>query len=170
MIFFFSLMNIKLKKKFVYFEDYKVKCAIGKRGISSKKIEGDKCTPRGKFRLNYILYRKDRVKISKSQLKLVPIKRNFGWCNDIKSKYYNRLIKFPFEDKAEKLFRTDNIYDIIIVIDFNLKPIKKNKGSAIFLHVAKKNYNSTLGCVSLSKRNLKKLITLITKKTYITIF
>ena len=170
MIFFLSLMNIKLKKKFVYFKDYKVKCAVGKRGITSKKIEGDKCTPRGKFKLNYILFRKDRVKIPKSQLKLVPIKRSFGWCDDIKSKNYNQFIKFPFNHKAEKLYRSDNIYDIIIVIDYNLKPIRKNKGSAIFLHVAKNNYSPTLGCISVSKKNLKKLVSFVTKKSYITIY
>ena len=145
MIFFLSTMDIILKKKFIYFKDYKAKCAIGKRGITSKKIEGDKCTPRGRFRLKYIFYRKERVKNIRSKLKTIPLKKNFGWCDDVKSKFYNKFIKFPFNYKAEKLYVNENIYDIIVVIDYNLKPIKKNRGSAIFLHVAKKNLNRLLG-------------------------
>ena len=169
MIFFLSTMDIILKKKFIYFKDYKAKCAIGKRGITSKKIEGDKCTPRGRFKLKYIFYRKERVKNISSKLKIIPLKKNFGWCDDIKSKFYNKFIKFPFNHKAERLYINENIYDIIVVIDYNSKPIKKNKGSAIFLHVAKKKLTPTLGCVALSKNNLRYLISLINKKTHLKI-
>ena len=169
MIFFLSTMNLLLKKKFIYFEDYKIKCAVGKRGITSKKAEGDKCTPRGRFKLKYIFYRKKRIKRIRSKLKLIPIKRNFGWCDDIRSKFYNKFIKFPFKYKAEKLYIKTNIYDIIVVLDFNLKPIKKKKGSAIFLHISKKNYSPTLGCIAVSKSNLKKIISRIDKNTFLKI-
>ena len=169
MLLFLSGMDIILKKKFIYFNDYKAKCSIGKRGIISKKVEGDKCTPRGRFKLKYIFYRKDRVKNIHSKLKLIPIKKNFAWCDDINSKSYNQFVKLPFKYKTEKLFLKDNMYDIIIVIDYNFKPIKKKFGSAIFLHVAKKNYQPTLGCIALSKNNLKKLISIINKNTFINI-
>ena len=167
MIFFLSTMDIILKKKFIYFKDYKAKCAIGKRGITSKKIEGDKCTPRGRFRLKYIFYRKERVKNIQSKLKIIPLKKNFGWCDDINSKSYNKFVKLPFKHKAEKLYLKENIYDIIVVIDYNLKPIRKKKGSAIFLHVAKKNYSPTLGCIAVSKNDLMNLISIINKKTFL---
>lgn len=168
MIFFLSTMNLYLKKKFIHFSDYKVKCAIGKRGITNKKKEGDKCTPKGKFKLKYIFYRKDRVKI-KSRLKTIPIKKDFGWCDDIRSKKYNRFVKFPFKYKAEKLYKSNNIYDIIVVINYNINPTKKNKGSAIFMHVAKRNYSPTLGCIAVSKKNIIDIVASITKKSYITI-
>ncbi len=132
-------------------------------------MEGDKCTPRGRFKFKYILYRKERVKNIHSKLRLIPIKKNFGWCDDIRSKFYNKFIKFPFKFRAEKLYLKENIYDIIVVIDYNLKPIKKKKGSAIFLHVAKKNYSPTLGCVAIAKNDLKKLISVIDKKSFINI-
>ena len=169
MIFFLSNMNIILKKKFIYFKDYKVKCAVGKRGITGKKVEGDKCTPKGRFKLKYIFYRKDRVKKIHSKLKLVPIRKNFGWCYDVKSKFYNKFIRFPFQDKAERLYLKDNTYDIIVVIDYNLKPIRKKKGSAIFLHISKKDYSPTLGCVAISKKNMKQLISVIDRSTFIKI-
>ena len=169
MIFFLSTMNLLLKKKFIYFEDYKIKCAIGKRGIKSNKVEGDKCTPRGRFKLKYIFFRKERIKKIHSKLKLIPIKKNFGWCDDIRSKSYNKLIKFPFKYKAEKLYLKTNIYDIVVVLDFNLKPTKKGKGSAIFLHVSTKNYSPTLGCVAVSKNDLKKLVSKIDKNTFLKI-
>ena len=132
-------------------------------------MEVDKCTPRGRFKFKYILYRKERIKNIHSKLRLIPIKKNFGWCDDIRSKFYNKFIKFPFKFRAEKLYLKENIYDIIVVIDYNLKPIKKKKGSAIFLHVAKKNYSPTLGCVAIAKNDLKKLISVIDKKSFINI-
>ena len=92
-----------------------------------------------------------------------------GWCDDPKSKFYNKLIKFPFNYSAEKLYIKNNTYDIIVVIDYNLKPIKPYKVSAIFIHVSKKNYSSTNGCIAISKKDLKKLLTIINKNTKIII-
>ncbi len=162
-------MDIILKNKFIYFKDYKAKCAIGKRGITSKKIEGDKCTPRGRFRLKYVFFRKDRIKKIRSRLKIIPLKKNFGWCDDVNSKLYNKFVKLPYKYKAEKLYLKEKIYDIIVIIDYNLKQIKKKRGSAIFLHVAKKNYSPTLGCVSVSKNDLIYLLSVINKNTFLKI-
>ena len=71
-----------------------------------------------------------------------------GWCDDPKSKKYNKLIKLPFHISYEKLYKKENIYDIILVLNYNMNPIIKNKGSAIFIHVAKKNYKKTEGCIA----------------------
>ena len=162
-------MNIELKNKFLYFQKYKLRCSIGKRGISIRKKEGDKRTPKGEFRLKYILYRKDRVFDIQTTLKKIKIDKKMGWCDDPKSIYYNKIIKYPFKYRSEKLWRRDNIYDIIIIIDYNLKPVIKNKGSAIFLHIAKKNYQPTDGCIAVSKKNIKLLLSKINKKTKIKI-
>ena len=132
-------MNIEIKNNFLYFENYKLRCAICKRGISSRKREGDSKTPKGRFKLKYVLYRKDRISNLNTKLTKIVIKKKMGWCDDPESKSYNRLIKFPFKYGAEKLWIKENIYDIIIVIDYNLNPIIKKKGSAIFLHISKKN-------------------------------
>ena len=163
-------MNIELKNKFLYFQKYKLRCSIGKRGISIRKKEGDKRTPKGEFRLKYILYRKDRVFDIQTTLKKIKIDKKMGWCDDPKSIYYNKIIKYPFKYRSEKLWRRDNIYDIIIIIDYNLKPVIKNKGSAIFLHIAKKNYQPTDGCIAVSKKNIKLLLSKINKKTKIKIY
>ena len=157
-------MNIILKNKFLYFENYKLKSTIGKGGISTKKKEGDNKNPRGNFKFKYILYRKDRISNLRTILEKKIIKKNMGWCDDPKSKYYNQLIKFPFKYSAEKLWLKKNIYDIIVVIDYNLSPIIKNKGSAIFLHITKE-YEETKGCIAINLRNMKLIISKINKKT-----
>ena len=162
-------MHILIKNKKLLINNYNVKCAIGKRGITSKKSEGDKCTPRGKFKLKYVFYRKDRVKKFHSELKLIAIKKNFGWCDDISSRHYNKFVTFPFEGRAEKLYLNKNYYDIIIVLDYNLNPIKRNKGSAIFLHVASRSYSPTLGCVAISKSDIILLLSSINKNTFLKI-
>ena len=163
-------MNIILKQKLLYLNEYKIKCAIGKTGITSRKIEGDEKTPRGSFALKSIFYRKDRISNIKSSLKKTIIKKNMGWCDDPKSKKYNKLIRFPFFFKAERLHKRKNIYDIIIILNYNLKPIIKNKGSAIFIHIATQKYQKTKGCIAISKNNIIKLIDFIDKKSLIKIF
>ena len=162
-------MHIQVKKKFLFYNKYKVKCAIGKRGINIKRKEGDLVTPKGSFKVKKIFYRKDRIKSLPAKIKKIEIKKNMGWCDDPRSKNYNKLIKYPFDFKSEKLFRSDNIYDIILVLNFNMNPIKKNKVSAIFLHIANKKYSSTKGCVAISKIALKKLIKLLSYNSKIII-
>ena len=151
-------MHILINKKYLKYNQYKVKCAIGKRGIGQKKKEGDLITPIGQYKIRYILYRKDRIKKIQSKLKKIVIKKSMGWCDDTKSKKYNKLINLPFNYKYERLFRSENIYDIILVLNYNMSPIIKNKGSAIFIHVAKKNYKKTQGCVAVKKSDLLKIL------------
>jgi len=158
-------MNIILKNRFLYFLNYKLKCSVGKSGISYKKKEGDNKTPRGKFKFEYILYRKDRIINLRAKLKTIAIKKNMGWCDDSNSKNYNQLIKIPFKHTYEKLWIRENIYDIILVINYNRNPIIKNKGSAIFLHIAKNKYQATKGCIAISKNNIKLLVSKISLKT-----
>ena len=150
-------MHILINKNYLTYNKLKVKCAVGKKGIGNKKKEGDLITPKGQFKIKYILYRKDRVKIS-TKLKKKIIKKNMGWCDDPRSSLYNKLIRLPFTYKHEKLFKKENNYDIILVLNYNMNPIKKNKGSAIFIHVAKNDFKSTEGCVAIKKINLIKLI------------
>ena len=162
-------MNIKLKGKYLYYLKYKIKCSIGKEGITRNKKEGDLKTPKGKFKLKLIFYRKDKIKILKTSLKKIAIQKNMGWCDDIKSKKYNKLISFPFKYSAEKLWRKDNIYDVAIVLNYNLNPVKKNKGSAIFLHIAKKNYSPTRGCIAINEKDMLNLTTNLKKNSAIII-
>ncbi len=131
---------------------------MGKKGIGYKRKEGDLITPKGEYKIKYIMYRKDRVKKIKSKLKKVVIKKNMGWCNDPRSNKYNKLIKLPYNFGYEKLFRRENIYDIIVVLNYNMNPIIKNKGSAIFIHVAKKNFKKTEGCIAVKKIQLLKIL------------
>ena len=151
-------MHILINRKYLIYKQYKVKCALGKRGIGIKKREGDLITPTGRYKIKYILYREDRIKKIQSKLKKIPIEKNMGWCDDPNSKKYNKLISLPFNFKYEKLFKKENTYDIILVLNYNMNPIRKNKGSAIFIHVAKKNYKKTKGCVAIGKTQLLKLL------------
>ncbi|MDC0205232.1 L,D-transpeptidase family protein [Pelagibacteraceae bacterium] len=162
-------MNIKIKKHLLLYKDYKLKCSIGKSGISSYKKEGDFSTPKGTFKLGKLYYRKDRIGSLNCNLKKKVIKKNMGWCDDIKSKKYNKEIVLPSKFSAEKLFRKDKIYDLFINIKYNYKPTIKNKGSAIFLHLTNKKYKPTKGCIAISKKDFLKLITSIKKNTKILI-
>ena len=162
-------MHILINKKYLTFKNYKAKCAIGKRGIGIKRKEGDLITPKGKYNIKYILYRKDRIKKIQSKLKKIPITKNIGWCDDPKSKDYNKLIKLPSNYNYEKLYRKENTYDIVLVLNFNMKPIVKKKGSAIFIHIAKKNYKKTEGCIAINKKQLLKIVKKLKNNTKVLI-
>ena len=162
-------MHILIKKKYLIYGNYKVKCAVGKRGIGHKLKEGDQITPKGIFKIKKVFFRKDRIKNLTSEFKKIPIKKNMRWCDDPKSKNYNKLVKHPYKYNSERMFRSDNIYDIVLVLNFNMNPIKKNKGSAIFIHVARKNFNQTRGCVAIGKTELIKLLSIIKKNTKVKI-
>ena len=141
-------MIIVKKKGYLEYKNFKCHCALGKAGIGKKKIEGDNITPKGNFRILKVYYRKDRIKKIHTKFKLIKIKKNMGWCSDPNSKNYNQQIKLPTRFKHEKLYRKDSLYDIILFINYNINPIVKNKGSAIFIHIAKKKLqtNSWLYC------------------------
>ena len=92
-----------------------------------------------------------------------------GWCDDPRSKFYNKQMKIPSKFSHERFYRNDNIYDIIAVLNYNTNPTIKNKGSAIFIHISKNNYKRTAGCVAIKKKNLIKLLKIIKKNTKVKI-
>jgi L,D-peptidoglycan transpeptidase YkuD (ErfK/YbiS/YcfS/YnhG family) len=162
-------MIIIKKSGFLLFNKIKYRCAIGISGIIKKKIEGDGATPAGTYKLIKLYYRKDKIDFIKSDIKKIIIKKNTGWCDDIKSKFYNKEVKLPSKYSHEKFYRTDNVYDIIGVLNYNTKPIIKGKGSAIFMHLAKKKFSKTKGCVALKKKDLTYILSKIKKNTKIKI-
>ena len=162
-------MIIINKSGYLKYKNLKFRCSLGKAGIDKKEKEGDKITPRGTYKIIKIYYRNDRIKKILSNFKLFKIKKNMGWCDDPKSKKYNQLVKVPNEYGYEKLYRKDNIYDLVLVLNYNMKPIIKNKGSAIFIHIANKNYKKTAGCIGLKKSHLINIIKKIKKNTKVII-
>jgi L,D-peptidoglycan transpeptidase YkuD (ErfK/YbiS/YcfS/YnhG family) len=162
-------MIIVKKTGYLTYKNLKFQCALGKAGVKKKEKEGDNITPKGIFKINKIYYRPDKIKNFTSVLKKIKIKRNMGWCDDPKSNFYNQQIKLPSKFSYEKLYRSDNLYDIILVLDYNTNPIIKSKGSAIFIHIAKNSYKKTKGCIALKKKHLVKLISQIKINTKIKI-
>ena len=162
-------MIIINKSGLLKYKNLKFRCAIGKAGIKKKKKEGDNITPEGSYKIIRVYYRKDRMKKLSCKFKLNEIKKNMGWCDDPKSNKYNQLILLPTTYSFEKLYRKDNIYDLILVLNYNINPVIKNKGSAIFIHIARKNYKQTKGCISLKKEDLTKILPLINKNTKVLI-
>ena len=162
-------MLLKLKnKEYLIIDEFKFKCSIGKKGLKLEKKEGDNCTPIGVFKIGKVYYRPDRVEKLDTILKTKKITKNMGWCDDPYNKNYNKEIILNKRNKGEKLFRKDNAYDILIVIEYNTKKIRKFKGSAIFIHLTK-NYRPTEGCIALKKSDLLILLKIIDKNSKIKI-
>ena len=141
----------------LHFQNKIYKCALGKNGIKKKKQEGDGCTPEGIYSLGPLYYRSDRIKKLKTYFKPIPIEKDMFWSDHPQSKHYNKLIRFK-DYSYENLYKENHTYDIILVINYNISPIIKGKGSAIFLHLAKKNFSPTSGCIALKKKCLFEIL------------
>ena len=156
----------------------KFKCQVGAGGLKiyTKKREGDKATPIGKWKLKSIYYRSDKMLkpiMRTKTFKINKITENCGWCDDPNSYSYNKFIntkKLSSENiNLEKLWRKDQAYDIVIETSYNTQPIVKAKGSAIFIHCSFSDYRKTAGCIALKKKDLIILIKNLSKKTNIEI-
>lgn len=134
-------------------------CALGRGGISQHKREGDGCTPTGNFALRYVLFRADRLRRPTTALPVSAIGLSDGWCDDPKHPAYNQRVRLPIRASAEKLRRADPVYDLIIVIGHNDTPPVPGHGSAIFLHIAHRNFAPTAGCIALKLQDLLALLT-----------
>ena len=164
-------MTIFLKNKHTLeIDDFCFNCCVGKNGISSRKIEGDKKTPKGTFNIQHLYYRKDKLKKPNTSLKCIEINNNMGWCDDVNvPKKYNKLIKIKKNINHEELYRKDFRYDLLIPIKYNFKNNIIGKGSCIFIHLTK-NYQPTAGCIALQKKDFLILLKLINKNTKIKIY
>lgn len=133
-----------------------VRCAVGRSGTiaASEKREGDGASPIGDWTMRRVLFRPDRLSIPETGLPLVPLKPHDGWCDASGHPLYNRPVTLPFEASHEILWRDDHVYDLIVELGYNDEPVVEGRGSAIFLHLARANYEPTEGCVALSQPDL----------------
>ena len=164
-------MTIFVKNKHtLQVDEFKFRCCIGKKGSTWNKKEGDKKTPKGTFELGKLYFRKDRKEKPSTPLKCIEIKKNMGWCDDIRfPKKYNKLIKIEKKIKHEKMRRKDYKYDLLIPIKYNFKKPMTGRGSCIFIHLTR-NYKPTAGCIALKEKDFLIMIKLINKNSKIKIY
>jgi L,D-peptidoglycan transpeptidase YkuD (ErfK/YbiS/YcfS/YnhG family) len=136
----------------------RMRCALGKGGIRAPKREGDFATPAGAFVLRRVLYRADRSAAPTTRLPIAAIAENDGWCDDPADAAYNRPVTLPYRARAERLWRDDRLYDLVVVLGHNDAPPVAGAGSAIFLHVAAPDYTPTEGCVALAADDLRRVL------------
>lgn len=133
-------------------------CALGRGGVRTDKHEGDGATPVGKFPMRRVLYRPDRLSMPTTRLPTVAIGPRDGWCDDPADVRYNRPVRLPWPASAETLWRSDRVYDLILVVGHNDSPPVPGLGSGIFVHVAQPDFSPTAGCVALALADLATIV------------
>jgi L,D-peptidoglycan transpeptidase YkuD (ErfK/YbiS/YcfS/YnhG family) len=130
-------------------------CALGRSGIRSPKAEGDGATPAGLFPLREVRYRPDRLPAApQTALPVIASRPLDGWCDDPADANYNRPVQLPYPHSAERMWRDDQLYDVLAVIGYNDAPPVPGAGSAIFLHVMRPDRGPTSGCIALARDHL----------------
>jgi L,D-peptidoglycan transpeptidase YkuD (ErfK/YbiS/YcfS/YnhG family) len=132
----------------------RMRCALGRTGISGDKHEGDGATPAGSFVLRRVIYRPDREPQPQTALPCQAMTPDDGWCDDPADPAYNQRVRLAYRASAENLWRADHVYDLIVVLGYNDAPVVKGRGSAIFLHMAQPDFAPTAGCVALAREDL----------------
>jgi L,D-peptidoglycan transpeptidase YkuD (ErfK/YbiS/YcfS/YnhG family) len=148
------LVEFRLRNGFLEGPGLRFRAAIGEAGITQHQQEGDRATPAGSHVLTRILYRADRQKPPACAVPIEPIAPSDAWCDDPQHAAYNRQIRLPFAARHELLWRADEVYDIIGILNWNTGPIVPGRGSAIFLHIARPDYAPTAGCIALALPDL----------------
>ena len=143
--------------------------ALGRGSIKANKREGDGATPRGHFKLLRVWWRQDRFPYLRAPLPMQAIRKDDGWCEDPRDRNYNRPVKLSSSNAADRLWRDDHLYDLIIELDHNTLPRIPNRGSAVFIHFARKDFTPTAGCVALKRGDLQKLLALLARDCWIEI-
>ncbi len=143
--------------------------ALGRSGILANKFEGDGGTPRGRFRLKRLWWRKDRLRRPKTALPVRPIRPEDAWSEDPQDRRYNRPVRRHAAESGDRLTRSDALYDLIIEIDHNDRPRVAGRGSAVFIHIARDGFQPTAGCVALRRGDLLRLLERLGPRTWIRI-
>lgn len=138
-------------------------CSIGRGGVRADKREGDGATPSGTHRIVGMLYRPDRI--ARPAAWALPIGPRDLWCDDPKHAAYNRMVRAPFAASAEVLRRSDPLYDLVVLTDWNWPDASPGAGSAIFLHRWRRPGYPTEGCVAFAPSDLRWIAARITPAT-----
>jgi L,D-peptidoglycan transpeptidase YkuD (ErfK/YbiS/YcfS/YnhG family) len=144
-------------------------CALGRAGCLARKREGDGATPVGQWQLRRVLYRADRTPRPRTALPVRAIRRDDGWCDAGTDRNYNRPVRHPYPASAERLWRIDQLYDVIVLLGYNDAPRRRGRGSAIFMHVARPGLEPTEGCIALARPHLLRLIERVGPQTSVAV-
>jgi L,D-peptidoglycan transpeptidase YkuD (ErfK/YbiS/YcfS/YnhG family) len=135
-----------------------IPCALGRSGTTRSKREGDGATPLGRFRLLGSFHRPDAGARPRTRLPLRAIGPRDGWCDDPRDRRYNQPVTLPYPARCERMWRDDDVYDLVVDIAWNRSPVVKGRGSAIFLHLARPDFEPTEGCVAVPRAMAKALL------------
>jgi len=145
----------------------RLQVSLGRSGVTHNKREGDGATPAGCWRLLQAFARLDGHRFGANGLTMTPIRRQDGWCDDVRSPRYNQPVTLPFKASHEEMWREDRLYDLVIDSDWNRRPAIKGRGSAIFIHLRRADGGPTAGCIALSLRDMRILWPRLGRRTRI---
>jgi L,D-peptidoglycan transpeptidase YkuD (ErfK/YbiS/YcfS/YnhG family) len=161
--------GLEYRDGFLRWPDGSARAAVGRAGVSAHKQEGDGATPAGSFPLVSAFYRADRMPAPRTGLPLRALSPADGWVDDPPDRNYNRLVSLPYPAHAEPMWLDDAVYDLLVVIGYNMTPVVPGAGSAIFLHVARPDFSPTAGCIAIEKNALVRLMPRLGPASAITI-
>lgn len=141
--------------------------AIGRSGRTARKREGDGATPIAAMALLDGYVRRDRLRTVTSRFPLTPIDPQLLWCDAPGHPIYNRPTRRPLSASHERMARADGLYDVCLVMDWNIRQRRRNAGSAIFFHLIRPGYQPTEGCIAVSLPTMRRILKVARRGTVV---
>jgi L,D-peptidoglycan transpeptidase YkuD (ErfK/YbiS/YcfS/YnhG family) len=157
----FAGASLAYRSGHLFWPSGSARAAVGRTGVRADKREGDGATPAGTFPLLFAMYRRDRVILPPLALPATPLSE--------RDPNYNRLVDLSHPAHAERLWRSDEVYDLFVVVGYNMHPTRPGAGSAIFLHIARPDFAPTEGCVAVAGAALLRLLPALGPSSTLTI-
>ena len=154
------MIRVNASRQELLFDGRQIACVMGKGGTVSEalKQEGDGATPLGRYKLVGALLRPDRVPGPATALPWRWLRPADGWCDAAEDAQYNRPVSHPWRSSAERLWRDDHVYDVIVVLNHNSDPVVPGAGSAIFWHLTQPDNRPTEGCIAIGRQPMLEIL------------
>jgi len=164
-----SIIHVDVAAGRLRFGDLDMACTIGRSGAcaATDKREGDGCTPLGSWPIRAVLLRPAKVSATDITLPWRWTHAGDGWSDDPADPAYNRPVRLPRPLSTESLQRSDDAYDVIVILGHNDAPPVPGMGSAIFFHLSEGR--PTAGCVAVDRDDMLRLLPLLSPGDVMTI-
>lgn len=150
---------------------FSARCALGRCGVkaAAEKREGDDASPAGIWPVRRVWYRPDKGPAPETGIPVIAIRPGDGWCDEADHPLYNRPVSLPFPASHERMWRGDDLYNLVVELGYNDDPPLAGRGSAIFMHLARPGYLPTEGCIALTDGDLREVVKRLTGRSAIEI-
>jgi zinc D-Ala-D-Ala dipeptidase len=135
--------------------------ALGRRS-DPRKREGDGRAPAGRFALGTAFGFAPPAQMDRVRLPYLQLADDTECVDDSASTHYNTVIGRDAAGRVDwtsaERMRTIDLYRLGVVVRYNADPVRRGRGSCIFLHIWRAPASPTAGCTAMPADDLEAIV------------